>query len=524
MQLRPYQKAAIDSVLVALTDNPASSPCAVLPTGAGKSVIMAGMLQQWLANWPAMRVCVLAHVKELVEQNYQKLKRAWPGADAGLYSAGLGKRDTDNAVIFASIQSVHKKALHLGAFDLILIDEAHRIPLSGDGMYRRFLVDAKKACPWVRVVGLTATPYRLGAGLVVGPQNILTDVCFEVSVKRLIDQGYLSPLVSKGGHEKPDLQGISVSSGEFKLDELEARFNASRVVESAVQEALELSAGRKRRIWFTAGHGHAVSVAAELERQGVRAPVVTDKTPAGERARIVEQFKTGHVSDLVNIAIFTEGFDVPALDCVVLMRATMSAGLYCQMVGRGLRLAPGKQNCLVLDYGGNIERHGPIDSVKVKKKRKRGESATTGAPVKECPECQTMNLLSAVECEDCGYGWPETPAHSDTASGASILSSDEWLEVGLVEYGPHSKGFGTRSVIVHYYSPEMMPVAREWLCFEHSGHARVKAVQRWRYLTGGERAPATVEEALERQSELAPVQRVLIRQGGKYPEVLEVTI
>jgi DNA repair protein RadD len=142
--------------------------------------------------------------------------------------------------------------------------------------------------------------------------------------------------------------------------------------------------------------------------------------------------------------VLTTGFDAPNIDMLVMLRPTKSTGLYVQIVGRGMRLAPGKKNCLVLDYAGNIERHGPIDQIQVKKPRGPGDSGVTGAPVKECPECQSLVPISVMTCPDCGYVWPEKPKHEATASFADILSERfkpkiEKFRVKRVEYSLHIK-------------------------------------------------------------------------------------
>ena len=196
MQLRPYQRAAVDATWNYLR-NREGNPCIVLPTGAGKTIVLAELIREALTQWSGTRICVLAHVRELVAQNADKLRRYWPEAPLGIYSASLKRRDRFEPVIFASIQSVASKAMQMGRFDLLLIDEAHRIPLRSEGQYRQFIADCLRANPQLRIAGLTATPYRLGGGPVCGPDYILNEVCYEARVgDRAALRSVLEPLLA----------------------------------------------------------------------------------------------------------------------------------------------------------------------------------------------------------------------------------------------------------------------------------------------------------------------------------------
>ena len=197
MQLRPYQQAAVDAVYEHLRSKE-TNPCVVLPTGTGKSLVLAQIAKDAVEKWNG-RVLILAHVKELLEQNAYKIRKLCPELKIGIYSAGLKSRDTAEQVIVAGIQSVYNKACELDAFDLVIVDEAHLISSEGDGMYRTFLADMKVINPHVRVIGLTATPFRLKGGLICKPENILNEICYEAGLKEMIQQGYLSPLISRAG-------------------------------------------------------------------------------------------------------------------------------------------------------------------------------------------------------------------------------------------------------------------------------------------------------------------------------------
>src|ERR1700739_3306037 len=185
--LRPYQEAARAAVYDYLRTHD-DNPCVVIPTAGGKTPVMASICNDAVTLWNG-RVLILAHVKELLEQTADKLHQVCPEIPFGIYSAGLGRRDSTHPVIVAGIQSVYKRACELDAFDLVLIDEAHMIPLEGAGMYRQFLADARTGKPDPRVTGFPAPPFRMKTGPICVPaeeSGILNAVCFEVGVRELI--------------------------------------------------------------------------------------------------------------------------------------------------------------------------------------------------------------------------------------------------------------------------------------------------------------------------------------------------
>ena len=197
MQLRPYQLEAVDAVYRYLREHD-DNPVIVIPTAGGKTPVMATICKDAVGTWQG-RVIILAHVKELLEQAFDKLDRIAPELRVGVYSAGFGRRDTNHPVILAGIQSVYKRACDLGPFDLVLVDEAHCIAPEGDGMYRQFLAEMKVVNPRVRVIGLTATPFRMKSGMICAPENFLNAVCYEVGVRQLIVDGYLCNSLRRPG-------------------------------------------------------------------------------------------------------------------------------------------------------------------------------------------------------------------------------------------------------------------------------------------------------------------------------------
>lgn len=322
MQLRPYQQEAVDAVYDHLRHKD-TNPCVVLPTGSGKSLVLGRIASDAVSLWNG-RVLVLAHVKELLEQNASKIQALCPGMPVGVYSAGLGRRDTSQPVVVAGIQSVYDKADLLGRFDLAIIDECHLIPEDGDGMYRTFLEAERRLNPIVRVVGLTATPYRLKGGLICKPGNILNEVCYEVGVRELIDAGYLSRLSSKAGRSGADLANLHIRGGEFVHEEVEAAVNGREVVDAACREVAKLARDRRSILIFCASVAHCRHVAERIQYySGEECAVLTGETPADERADLVRRFRGEEgkpdlfgerkppLRFLANMGVLTTGFDAP---------------------------------------------------------------------------------------------------------------------------------------------------------------------------------------------------------------------
>lgn len=527
LTLRPYQeevKSAVYSHLRTREDN----PCAVVPTAGGKTPIMASICKDAIGRWDG-RVLILAHVKELLEQTTDKLRTVCPEVNFGIYSAGLKRRDTDHPVIVAGIQSVYKRACELDAFDLVMVDEAHLIPLEGDGMYRQFLADAKVINPNVRIIGFTATPYRLKTGPICTPDGFLNHVCYEVGVRELIRDGFLCALVTKAGKAKVDTTGLHVRGGEFVADEVEDLMDQDELVGAACAEIVQHTAGRNATLIFASGVKHGRHIVDVLKREhSIDCGFVCGATSTSERDETLARFKAGELKYLCNVNVLTTGFDAPHIDCVALVRPTMSPGLYYQMVGRGFRLHSSKEDCLVLDFGGNVLRHGPVDDIQVTT-IDRGDGQ---APAKECPECQAVIAAGFATCPQCGYQFPppERRRHEAKASDAGILSGQVTTTKFTVQdafYNVHTKRGASdddpKTLRVDY-RVGWHEYKSEWVCFEHDGYARQKAVAWWR-----RRSPDPVPDTAQRAVEiiegggLAPTLGITVRAvaGEPYERIID---
>ena len=526
LTLRPYQEQTKQAVYDHLRQRD-DNPCAVVPTAGGKTPIMASICKDAVGTWSG-RVLILAHVKELLEQTAEKLRLVCPEVPYGVYSAGLKRRDTSHSVIVAGIQSVYRRACELDAFDLIMVDEAHLIPPEGDGMYRQYLAEAKVINPNVRIVGFTATPFRMKTGPICTPDGILNHICFEVGVRELIRDGFLPPLITKAGINKADFDQLHVRGGEFVADEVEELMDNQSLVEAACGETVGYAADRNAVLIFASGikHGeHIVHVLAE--QHGIECGFVTGETPTKERDAVLGRFRRGELKYLCNINVLTTGFDAPHIDCVALVRPTMSPGLYYQMVGRGFRLHPGKQNCLVLDFGGNVMRHGPVDNLTIKS----STNSDGEAPMKECPECMAIVAAGYAHCPECGYEFPppKRKKHDAKATEAGILSgqvTDTEYEVRDASYSVHTKrgaAADAPKTLRVSYCVSLNHWQSEYICVEHKDYARQKAESWWRRRSPGP-VPDTAERAVEiaEAGGLAHTEQITVRTiaGEKYDRIV----
>lgn len=482
--LRDYQQRSIDLLYEWFRENPTGNPVLQLPTGAGKSWVIAQLCQDALTNWPETRVLMLTHQRELIEQNAEKVRAVWPEAPLGIYSAGLKSRDID-AITFAGIQSVRNRAADLGHVDLVVIDEVHTVSNVQQGGYRKLLADLTEINPGLRVIGLTATPYRLGQGYLNEGDDALFDHIIEpVTIEALVYAGYLSPLRSKATELKLDVTGVKKTAGEYNAKDLEAAVNTDLNNYEAVREVLRIAKehDRKSVLLFCSGVEHAYSVADMLTELGQRVGTIVGTTPSDRRAEMIKMFRSGELPFLTNANVLTTGFDAPGVDLIALLRPTMSPTLYVQMVGRGMRIAEGKTDCLVLDFAGNVAAHGPITAVKPN----RVGGGTVKA--KECPECKELVSPQAETCSHCGHVFEKKPREvkehkwelgDDDIMGRRATKAKELR--GWIWRRHISKTSGKEMVKVSYQGKSLSDESiTEYLPLLHGGIAQGRA---WNLLT-----------------------------------------
>jgi DNA repair protein RadD len=523
VSLRPYQQRAITDLYNWMSKND-GHPCLVLPTGAGKSHIIAELCRDALQNWPETRILMLTHQKELIEQNAAKLRSVWPNVPLGIYSASVGRKDLGEPITFAGIQSVRTKAGQIGHIDLVLVDECHLISHKDEGSYRSFINELLQINQHLRVIGLTATPWRLGHGLITDKPAIFDDLIEPVSIEELCHLGYLSKLHSKLTETRYDLTGVHKRGGEYIESELAAAVNTDDYNHKIAAEIVAYAGDRKSWLIFCTGVEHAKEMAAALSAYMPAAYVCGD-TPKAERERLLSAFKAGELVALTNANVLTTGFDAPNIDLIAMLRPTMSPSLYVQMAGRGMRIADGKDNCLVLDFAGNVQRHGPIIAVQPPNKAGTGGEA----PTKSCEHCWELVHISATVCPACGEPFsveekeePDLKLRQDDIMG---LDGNEMAVTSWTWRKHTSRTSGKDMLAVTYYGGLTDKPIKEYFPVTHTGYAGEKALQQISMIANKAAISFTPGTGLEHWAEVLTLGQhpamIQYRMDGKYHRVVK---
>ena len=389
-KLRPYQQDAVDATLKHFRKSDESAVI-VLPTGAGKSLVIAE-----LARLARRKILVLTHVKELVEQNHAKYESY--GLVGGVFSAGLNRKDNHHQVTFASVQSA---AANLEQFkdeySLIIIDECHRVSGEETSQYHKIIEQLREQNKGLKVLGLTATPYRLGMGWIYryhyrGFVRSEEDKPFvhcinELSLIYMISKGYLTkPELIDAAVAQYDFSALTQNRfGEYAEKEVNQLLSKhQRVTRAIIEQVMELAVKRQAVMIFAATVDHAKEITSYLPAE--QTALITGATEQRERDQLIQRFKQRQLKYLVNVSVLTTGFDAPHVDFIAILRPTQSVSLYQQIVGRGLRLDEGKKDCLVIDYAGNnVNLYHP----EVGEKKPNSDSE----PVQVlCPSCGFANI------------------------------------------------------------------------------------------------------------------------------------
>jgi DNA repair protein RadD len=528
-ELRPYQREAI-SALETYWSRDGGNPLATMATATGKSVVIAHLIRDISRRYPTLRVLVVTHVLELIRQDIEPLLALWPDAPVGINSAGIGQREWDAPIVFAGVQSIWRNAARLGPRHLVLIDEAHLVPHDGVGMYRSLLSELRALVPPgdMRVAGFSATPFRLDSGrLDEGEGKIFDDVVFDYGIGQGIRDGWLSPLTSKAAKVEINVNNVGRRGGEFIIGELERADDDNAVIAAACDDIVARGANRRSWLVFCCGVAHAHHVGQALRARGISCRVLTGETPLPERADSIALFKAGIVRCLVNVNVLTTGFDAPRVDLLAMLRPTLSTGLYVQMVGRGTRKAEGKTNCLILDFAGNVRRHGPVDSVDTKLgDSNRAAVAPATVRTKTCPDCAEINPLDAAACFCCGHEWPKpkpVARHATSADAVPILTGERvWLLVTDVSFHSHYK-YGDPNAPPSFRADYLCGLSpySEYVSSERQGYPRTYAERWWYALGGSAPVPMRVDEALQRQHELDPVVAIAVTRNGRFWNVID---
>jgi len=508
---RQYQIDASDAVFKYLDKHSQGHPLVALPTGAGKTAVMAKIVARIFKREPLAKIVVVSHDSRILQQNAAGLESIHK---VYINSASLGRREVGKLTV-AGIQSVYKSK-EFKAFSHVIIDEAHTIPQAENSMYRQFF-DSIGAHTRI---GLTATPYRTGQCYIIGEDHMfdkkVIDLTFGAKFTKLVKDGYLSPLIINSTHIQLDTEGVATQAGDFNIKEMSTKFNRESITRAALKEMIEKGKGRKKWLIFAIDIDHAENIVDILNSMNVFAMPVHSKNEF-DNDRILNLYKRDMLHCIVNVGMLTTGFDAPNIDLIGLLRPTKSAGLHVQMIGRGLRVADGKDDCLVLDYAGNTERLGPINRVVPYIK---GEGKATGEPItKTCEVCDTIVAPNVKICPKCGTEFKFKQLIGSTSAELDIIadSAVKWFKVDSVSARVHNSKAGNTLIKVTYTCG--LRSFNEWVSPHNKGYAGARANQ---WLKQRELENNTdIRLLVDQIGHAKEPKRISVKTDSKYPEVLK---
>lgn len=420
---------------------------------SGKTRVMLEVVRRALGEREDARCMILLNRVQLVEQTAKVASSHIE--DIGLFCASLSK-NAESRLTIGSVQSISRS--DFPATNLIVVDEAHQIEAD---MYNKIIESARAKNPDLKLLGCTATPYTASGGYIYGPEKIFKSVTYAKSLSWMISRGYLVPPRTKHMAEAFDSKGVPILAGEYNQGALEDLvLSDNSKLERQVKDALSRLTERKKCAWACVSIKHAEAVYRLISEDA--ALVHSEMTPT-ERAYHMRSFEEGAARHMVFVSILSQGYDFPAIDSIVLMRPTRSSGLYVQTVGRGLRVAPGKQDCLVLDYGRVVENCGPLDAPYVRQKGSKNKDAPI--PMKFCPACLEYMKQTDMTCPACGFVFEKPkkkPANNltDKPHDGNLLGSvikPEWRTVERkVSVEAYLSKKGNRCYRVYYHCRNLL--------------------------------------------------------------------
>lgn len=558
--IRPYQAQIIESAIEGFKKK--SAVLIQAPTGAGKTVIFCFLIEKFLKEFPGMRILVLVHREILVTQNRDKLLRSWPEAPIGIACAGTSKTiDIHSPVVFGSVQTLAKRVNSLPPFHLVIVDEAHRLPPQTiDSQYRQVLWGLKNHYSGLRLLGLTATPFRLAHGDIYGLRckrtkptdnpNWFDALDHQLSILDLQNQQpdddnpdapYLCKMkvFVEDRAIEADLAKIKTTGGEFNQAALGKLMREGLHISSAVQAYKDRVGDRTRCAVFGVDIAHAQALVDAFEAAGVSACQIHSEMSKEDRARSLSDFAAGRVRVIVNVGVLTEGWDCPECDMLIMARPTLSAALFVQMVGRGLRIAPGKIDVLILDLSGNFNRHGPPWAPILPEYRAAGErkKEVIKRPEAKCPECEKINPAGQWTCQNCGAVLRVRKDEEAVLGNLKELNLDrferaqevpgikgEVVNSKIWKYTT-SRGASTLRVDVAVKMAQADDLYRTCLpvCASHFFRLDGPGVfyfRRWWKCLAGDPVPETLEQAETEKGRVKIPAELNLKQEGKYWKVV----
>jgi DNA repair protein RadD len=517
MILRNNQKRTLTKLYDWFRCNAEGNPVVDACVASGKSVLIAQLCKDAAFGFDTnSRVLMIVPSKELCEQNLSKLEVLAAELVIGVCSASLGRDETyaDTDVIIGTIGTLSRRGAKLGKFELVIVDECHLISRENSGVYRQLINTLTQINAHLRVIGFTGTPYRgNGIWLTDGKDRLFTDIAARLTMRELLDDGYLSPLVNAetGTHISGD--GLRISAGDYVISDLAARIDQPGINETISEEIVRIGQTRNRWLVYGVTRKHATHLRDAIRSFGVSCELITGETPKKERESIIKAFRAGRIRCISNVACLTTGFDVPELDYIALVRNTRSPVLAVQIAGRGMRLAPGKEN-----------------QIKGRKAPERRDNVQANVTTKVCDNCGAVNPIAATNCHCCGQVFTRPVSKVNTrASNAPILSNGqpdikEWTVDRMLCFPKRSASGNDYLQIVFHCGCERVT---DCLMIGAHGFAGHMAETRWRQYTDASEYPRNAGEAYrllqESVVQLRRVASVTVDVAKRYPEIKSVT-
>lgn len=527
--LRPYQVEALDIIHADLQTQP--NVLVQMTTGAGKTVTVCRLINHYFFDTDR-RFLILAHKQELIRQFQRTFKDMTdiPESAVGIVCSGLGEKNLRRRITIGTVQSFINVLDKYQGCNLLIIDEAHRISIGNDSQYDQTINTLRKTSPNMRLVGITATPYRLGHGYIYGDKatgpNLFPKLNTQIKYSVLRDAGYLMPLEGKvaiNDRLADDLGNVRVN-GDYVIDQLGEVMTKEIHLHTAIDAIRQYCDEFQRICVFCCTIDHAEKVRALM---GNECTIIHSRLTQIERDINMNAWKSGQCRVITSVNILAEGFDFPPLDCLIFARPTLSSGLYVQALGRVLRTSPGKDRAFLLDLTDNTSRFGTdLDKIKVS----IPQAISRSDPVLEkiCPNCEAVVHPARAQCPECGYEWPhDDPPVAETMPVLNdvFFGKAEPVKktVRYISYHRHNKKDKPPSMRVSYYGYSWTDkITSEWVCFEHQGFPRRKAEDWWRLFgPQDEKCPNTVEDALSFESEFLAPTEITIEPDGKWVRITD---
>lgn len=526
--LYDFQLECIESLWEELTLN--NTALAVLPTGAGKTATILGFCEKAFSFSPEIRGVFIVNRVKLAMQTFKVAQFDLGAKNVGLCCSTLGRRDTKGRLTVATIDTISR--IDFKKVNFIILDEVHNVLDSGGSRYSKFLNKCREQNPNIKIVGITATPFR-SQGLIYGEGELFTKIAFQKTLSWAIENGRLVKPLLYSTKEQFDTKGLKLIAGDYSMGELD-ELATDEKINLQVSDALPKLEGRKKIVWTCVNIRHAEALARIIRERGESVVCVHSDLDNGAQDRDIAAFREGTVRHLSFVSIFSEGYDQPSVDAVVFMRPTRSPVKYVQIVGRSLRVFPGKENALVLDYGRVVEECGPIDDPVIRKKGERRDAdIDQGKMMKSCPKCLYYHSVFEASCPMCAYEYP-LREESDPVKNLSLIANREgslmrgdikarWVNVSACKAAWHKSKSGRDCVRVTYYPEDILTDSySDYLILDDSPFLKMKLKQKTK-------AFKISEEHKEVATLLASIKmaissgnfakRILVKKVGKFSEI-----